>query len=119
MPLKTGTMGERMAVLETKFKTIVEPMAKQVGEIHDALYENGIVRKVDKLYKEHQTNHPSEIAAAKKNRKLFGTTPAFRDMFWKWVIRALNILLYGFAIWFLAQLDTEKTGEILKLLFAR
>lgn len=38
------TLGERMAIIETKFKEVVEPMAFKVGHIYDNLPE--ISRKV-------------------------------------------------------------------------
>ena len=42
----TRTEIERLTVIETKFETIVEPMAFKIDQIHDSLPE--IVRKVNK-----------------------------------------------------------------------
>lgn len=43
------TLTERMAVIETKFETVVEPMAERIIDIHKNLHENGLVDTVNDI----------------------------------------------------------------------
>ena len=63
MPNGKPTLGERLAVIETKFHDIVEPMAFKVDHIYDNMPE--IVRKVDqhhKIFKHHCKFIDEEVA---------------------------------------------------------
>lgn len=41
------TLTERMGILETKFETIVIPMAHKVDEVHKILKDNGLCKDVE------------------------------------------------------------------------
>lgn len=50
MPVRTNS--ERLGILETKFETVVEPMAEQVKEIHAVLKDNGLCSTVEQNTKD-------------------------------------------------------------------
>ena len=115
----TRTEIERLAVIETKFETIIEPMALQVQMIHDQIPE--IIRKVNAShtfindlkadgcpkdhivkresdgnggYKERRTKKSwrqqwGEVPLAKKVTTLIIAIP-FVGAYWEWILSSLH-----------------------------
>jgi hypothetical protein len=67
------TLTERMTVIETKFETVIEPMAFKVNQIHDALPE--IVRKVNA----HHCVFPDHVETIEMIKKKILPEPRLSD----------------------------------------
>jgi len=94
------TLSERMAVVEDRWGTVIQPMANQISEIHKTLHNNGLIAKVSKhddVYEEHCAilgkieKKLEERTNGQSGKKIMGKDTG--DI-WKGLIRLATIVAY-------------------------